>query len=71
MKIYEKAYFVYCDSNEISQIFKERKSVPFKTMGMEMVNDNVHDNLRTHASCCEVFGAMAFEKKQSPAMSHR
>ncbi len=62
MKRYEKAYFAYCDSNEISQIFKARESVPFKTMGMEMVNDNVHGNFITHAACCKVFGAMAFGK---------
>ena len=31
-------------------------------MGMEMANDNVQDNFRTHASCCKLFGAMAFGK---------
>ena len=29
---------------------------------MEMANDNVDGNFRTHDSCCEVFGAMAFGK---------
>ena len=62
MKRYEKAYFIYCDSNKISRIFKARKLVPFKTMGMEMANDNVDGHFGTQASFCEVFGAMAFGK---------
>ena len=62
MKRYKKAYFEYCDTKQISQIIKARESVPFKTMGMELVNCDVDEIPIPHTHCCEMFGAMAFEK---------
>ena len=60
MKRYEKAYFAFCDTNEIRSITNARQSVPFQTMGMELASHHVGGMPIPHADCYEVFGAMAF-----------